>query len=155
MSRPVKSPPAPTAFPVAGLSDRAARWLLLAVALLAYWPALSGAFLWDDAGHVTGPDLRSPAGLARIWFEPGATQQYYPVLHSVFWIEHQCWGDHPLGYHLINVLQHATAAWLFLRLLQRLAVPGAYFAAAVFALHPVCTESVAWIAEQKNTLSLV
>lgn len=129
--------------------------LLLSATLAAYWPGLTGALLWDDAGHVTSPALQSWAGLLRIWFEPGATQQYYPLLHSAFWLEHLLWGDAPLGYHLINVLWHATSAWLFFIILRRLAVPGALVAAALFALHPIGVESVAWISEQKNTLSLV
>lgn len=129
-------------------------WLAFALLVFAvYLPALGGTFLWDDPGHVTRADLRAFDGLIRIWFEFGATQQYYPVLHSAFWLEHHLWGDAPLGYHLINLLQHAANACLFGLLLRRLAVPGAWLAAALFALHPVCVESVAWIAEQKNTLS--
>jgi tetratricopeptide (TPR) repeat protein len=134
------------------------RWvflLLLVVACVVYFPALGGEFLWDDAGHVTRPDLRSLAGLGRIWFEIGATQQYYPILHSAFWLEHAIWGDATFGYHFINVVLHATAAFFFGLILRRLAVPGAWFAALLFALHPVCVESVAWISEQKNTLSAV
>jgi tetratricopeptide (TPR) repeat protein len=129
--------------------------LMLLAALAAYHPALHGTFLWDDSGHVTRADLRSLSGLARIWFELGATQQYYPLLHSAFWLEHKLWGDATLGYHLVNVLQHAAAATLFGLLLRRLAVPGAWLAAWLFLLHPVCVESVAWISEQKNTLSLL
>jgi tetratricopeptide (TPR) repeat protein len=134
------------------------RWLaalVFGVTLLAYLPALSGGFIWDDTGHVTRPELQSLHGLGRIWCEVGATQQYYPVLHTAFWIEHHWWGDAPLGYHLLNVLLHATAACLLGVALRRLAVPGAWLAALLFALHPVCVESVAWIAEQKNTLSTV
>jgi len=133
-----------------------AGWLWLgcvALGLAAYWPALGGNFLWDDAGHVTRSDLRSFAGLFRIWFEIGATQQYYPVLHTAFWLEQWIWGDSPLGYHLLNVALHATAAVQFAVLLRRLEVPGPRLAALLFLLHPVCVESVAWIAEQKNTLS--
>ena len=132
------------------------RWLfplLFFATLFAYLPALSAGFIWDDDGHVTRPDLRSLSGLFRIWFEPGATQQYYPLLHSAFWLEHKLWGDSALGYHLLNILLHAANACLFARLLTRLAIPGAAFAALLFALHPVCVESVAWISEQKNTLS--
>lgn len=129
--------------------------LIVALTLAAYWPALDAGFIWDDAGHVTAPELRSWSGLARIWFEPGATQQYYPLLHSAFWLEHRLWGDSTLGYHLINVLWHAAAACLLVALLRRLAVPGALLAGLLFALHPVCVESVAWISEQKNTLSTV
>lgn len=129
--------------------------LIFLAVVLAYLPALNGGFLWDDDGHVTAPALRSLGGLGRIWFEPGVTQQYYPLLHSAFWLEHHLWGDATLGYHLVNVLLHATAAGLFGLLLRRLAVPGAWLAALLFALHPVCVESVAWISEQKNTLSAV
>ncbi len=144
--------------------------LIFIVTLLAYFPALGGGTIWDDDGHITRADLQSLTGLMRIWFEPGATQQYYPLLHSAFWLEHHLWGDAALGYHLINVLLHATAACLFATLLRRLADTqmgpptslrtfgsgGAeWLAAAVFALHPVCVESVAWISEQKNTLSTV
>jgi protein O-mannosyl-transferase len=128
---------------------------LVAAVLLAYLPVWRGAPLWDDAGHLTRPELRSLDGLRRIWLEPGATQQYYPVLHSAFWIEHRLWGDAPLGYHLINIVLHGVAAFLVLVCLRRLAVGGAAFAAFAFALHPVHVESVAWISEQKNTLSAV
>lgn len=128
--------------------------LVFAAVLVAYWPALRGAPVWDDVNHLTRPELRSVAGLGRIWFELGATQQYYPLLHSAFWLEHRLWGDAVLGYHLVNVLLHAGAACLFAAILRRLAVPGAGLAALVFALHPVGVESVAWISEQKNTLSL-
>ena len=132
--------------------------------LLAYGPALDGGLLWDDAAHVTAPALRTVHGLWQIWFQLGATQQYYPVLHSAFWLEHRLWGDAVLGYHLVGVGLHVMAACLFARVLARIrplagghrAWPGTeWLAAAVFALHPVGVESVAWISEQKNTLSLV
>jgi tetratricopeptide (TPR) repeat protein len=111
--------------------------------------------MWDDDAHVTRPDLRSLHGLESIWRDPGATQQYYPVLHSAFWVEHRIWGDSPLGYRLVNLLFHAASTLLLYRVLRRLEVPGAILGAAAFALHPVCVETVAWISEQKNTLSTV
>ena len=158
--------------------------LLLAATALAYLPALRGGFLWDDDAHVTKAALRSLRGLAQIWFTVGATQQYYPVLHTAFWIEHRLWGDAVLGYHLVNVLGHATAAFLLVLILRRVErigpakvepvgpnAPGAtrstfvastrsildipLLAGLIFALHPVSVESVAWISEQKNTLSTV
>lgn len=155
-----KKPPAPRAesATISGshsASAGAAFCLILCAAFVAYLPSLSGGLLWDDAGHITHPGLRSWSGLARIWFEPGATQQYYPLLHSVFWIEHCLWGDATIAYHLVNVLWHAIAATLLVALLRRLAVPGAMLAGLLFALHPVGVESVAWISEQKNTLSTV
>jgi protein O-mannosyl-transferase len=133
-------------------------WLALLLGgatLIAYFPAIHGGFLWDDDAHVTRPELRSVHGLWRIWFDLGATQQYYPLLHSAFWLEDKLWGEAAVGYHLLNILQHASAAFLLLLILRRLEIPGAFLAAALFALHPVHVESVAWITEQKNTLSAV
>jgi tetratricopeptide (TPR) repeat protein len=129
--------------------------LLLVVTFIVYLPSLKGGFLWDDDGHITQPGLRSLHGLWRIWFEVGATQQYYPLLHSAFWIEHRLWGDAVMGYHLANVFLHAAAACLVVAIMRKLALPGAWLAGFIFALHPVCVESVAWISEQKNTLSAV
>jgi tetratricopeptide (TPR) repeat protein len=127
--------------------------LLVAATLAAYYPAWHGGVLWDDDRHITRSDLRSAEGLWRIWFDPGATQQYYPLTHSAFWIEYKLWADDTLGYHLINIVVHALAAFLVAMILRRLAVPGAVLAAVIFALHPVQVESVAWISELKNTLS--
>jgi len=145
-----EKPTGPEAWSLAALGA-----LIAGLVLVCYWPALHGGILWDDAAHVTGPELRPWVGLGRIWTELAATQQFYPVLHSAFWLEHRLWGDAVLGYHLVNVAQHALAAVLLVALLRRLAVPGAAWAGLIFAVHPVCVESVAWISEQKNTLSLV
>ncbi len=128
---------------------------VFAATLLAYFPALRAEFIWNDADYVTAPGLRSWQGLWRIWTELGATEQYYPFLHSAFWVQHRLWGDAPTGYHLFNVALHAAAGCLLAGILSRLAIRGAWLAAFVFALHPVGVESVAWISEQKNTLSLV
>ena len=120
---------------------------LVAATLAVYQPAWHGGQLWDDDKHITAPELRSLQGLARIWTEVGATQQYYPLVHTAFWIQHRLWGDATLGYHLVNILLHAASACLLLIILRRLRVPGAPLAAAIFALHPVQVESVAWITE--------
>jgi len=141
-----------------GRSPPAKAWecaLIFAAALVAYLPAIRAGLIWNDSDYLTRPDLRSLRGLGRIWFELGATEQYYPVLHSAFWLEHRLWGDALAGYHLLNVLWHAAAACLLVAVLRRLAIPGAWLAGILFVLHPVAVESVAWISEQKNTLSLV
>ncbi len=131
-----------------------ARWaMILCTTLVAYLPALRGTPLWDDDGHLTRPDLQSLHGLWRIWFDLHATQQYYPLLHSAFWLEHRIWGNDVLGYHLANVVLHASSACLVVLIMKRLSLPGAWLAGVVFALHPVHVESVAWISEQKSTLS--
>lgn len=152
-SAPRPTPPAPDLLPWRAPAMCA---LIFGVTLLAYLSALRAGFIWDDMpGHVTRPELQSVDGLVRIWFELGATQQYYPLLHSFFWFQHQLWGDAPFGYHLVNLLLHATAACLVGTLLRRLNVTAAWLAALLFALHPVMVESVAWVSEQKNTLSAV
>jgi protein O-mannosyl-transferase len=148
--------PAPAAKPAPAANRARAALLFLTLAaatLAAYHPAWNGLLLWDDAQHITSPALRSLDGLRRIWFEIGATPQYYPAVHSVFWLEHRLWGDSTLGYHLVSIVLHALSAFLAGLILRRLAVPGAWLAAAIFALHPVHVESVAWITELKNTLS--
>ena len=118
-----------------------------------YQPAWHGGLLWDDGAHLTRAALRSTAGLWRIWFDLGATQQYYPVVHSAFWTFQRLWGYDTLGYHLVNISLHATSAFLIAVILWRWAVPGAMLAATIFALHPIEVESVAWMTELKNTLS--
>jgi len=170
----VKTPPSEPADPRAFNSRNIGLGALVVCATIAaYLPSLSGKFIWNDGDYVTAPALRSLGGLARIWTDLGATQQYYPLLHSAFWVQHRLWGDDPLGYHIVTLLLHAGSAVLFALVLRRLldgrqtrpgdaraGVPvgrhaGAeWIAALLFALHPVHVESVAWITEQKNTLSL-
>ena len=99
---------------------------------------------------------RTVGGLGRIWAEPRTERQYYPLVHTTFWIEYHLWGLHPLGYHLVNVMLHGASAVLFLAACSSDPVcSGAWFAAAIFAVHPVMVESVAWVTERKNVLSLL
>lgn len=154
----------------------ALRWLPFAAALAltlgtlaAYSPVLRAGFIWDDDGHVTRPALQGLSGLGKIWTQLGATQQYYPVLHTAFWLEYRAWGYAPGPYHVTNILAHSVAACLLALLVETvLAIEptGAFRAArsrrlaawgtaALFALHPIGVESVAWISEQKNTLSAI
>jgi protein O-mannosyl-transferase len=130
--------------------------LILLLTLLAYTPALAAGYIWDDDFYVTAnPTLRDLAGLRSIWLVPTSIPQYYPLVHTTFWIEYQLWELDPLGYHLVNVLLHVGASLLLARLLIAAGFSRgvAWFTAAVFALHPVHVESVAWITERKNTLS--
>ena len=127
---------------------------LLAVTVLAYAPSMRGSFIWDDEAYIShNEELTSLAGLQHIWLTPGATQQYYPLTFTAFWIEHALWGLRPIGYHLVNVSLHAVNAMLVWILLEFLGIPGAWIAAWLFALHPVQVESVAWMTELKNVLS--
>jgi protein O-mannosyl-transferase len=131
--------------------------LVVVVVILAYSPALRGGFVWDDDAWTTGISglLQDVQGLYTMWFHPTALQQYYPLTGTTFWLDHQLWGLWTTPFHVENVLLHALAALLCWRLLRRLQIPGAGLAAALFALHPVMVESVAWITERKNVLSLV
>lgn len=144
----------PLPAPTRRIPDAALGALLLCAVFAAYWPALHGAMVWDDDRHITAAALQGWDGLWRIWFSLGATQQYYPVLHSAFWMEHRLWGDLTAGYHAVNAVLHASSALLLVLFCQRLQIRGAWIAGFLFALHPVNVESVAWISEQKNTLSL-
>ena len=127
---------------------------MVLLVFLAYFPALRGQFLWDDDVYVTGnTTLHSVNGLWQIWFKPGVTVQYYPLTFTSFWLEYHLWGLNPLGYHVTNVCLHALSAILLWLVLRRLGVRGAWLGAAIFALHPVHVESVAWITERKNALS--
>jgi hypothetical protein len=127
---------------------------LLLITALAYAGVAGCGFIWDDNLRVSeNPTLRSLGGLRRIWFELASNKQYYPLVFTSFWIEYRLWGADPPGYHLVNLLLHAANAVLLWRVLRVLGVPGAWLAGAVFALHPVHVDSVAWISERKNLLS--
>ena len=130
--------------------------LIAAAVLIFYNPVLKAGFLeiWDDGEYVVrNPVLESVEGLRRIWLDPGATPQYYPMVHTTFWIEHSLWDLNPKYYHATNIFLHALNALLLWLLLAMLGVRGSWMAAAIFAVHPIHVESVAWITERKNTLS--
>jgi len=126
---------------------------LCLLTILIYRPAWHGGFIWDDDRYVTHNHLlTAPDGLRRIWFSLDAPSQYFPLTYTVLRIERSLWDLNPTGYHWVNILLHVANALLVWRVLSRLKIPGASLAAAVFAVHPVQVESVAWIAELKNVL---
>lgn len=131
-----------------------AAFLLLLGTIVIYLPAVNGDFVFDDLVFVSrNPRLRDFSGLLQIWLDPKANQTYYPLTFTTFWIEYQIWQLWSTGYHLVSILLHGINAILLWVLLRRLAIPGAWVAAAIFAFHPVQVESVAWISERKNLLS--
>jgi hypothetical protein len=127
--------------------------IVAVVTILAYQPAWHGGLLWDDDANIATPELRSLDGLRRIWFQPRATQQYQPLHYSSSWLQQRLLGDSATGYHFVNLLLHIGCVVMVLKILRRLRIPGAELATIIFALHPVNVETVAWIAERKNTLS--
>jgi tetratricopeptide (TPR) repeat protein len=127
--------------------------LLCAITVLVYLPAWHGGFIWDDDRYVTNNSLlTAPDGLQRIWFSLDAPSQYFPLSYTLLRLERSLWGLNPTGYHWVNILLHAFNALLVWRVLGRLNIPGSWMAAAIFALHPVQVESVAWVSEVKNLL---
>lgn len=127
--------------------------VLAAVTIFAYQPAWHGGFLWDDDAYIINNELlTAPDGWQRIWFSLDSPSQYFPLTYSTFRIEHALWGLNTTGYHWVNLLLHVGNAFLVWAVLARLGVPGSWLAAAIFALHPVQVESVAWITERKNVL---
>jgi tetratricopeptide (TPR) repeat protein len=129
---------------------------LVVLTVISYLPALCNGFIWDDdAWLMHNRTLAGVNGLYQLWFDLLALQQYYPITGTAFWIQYQLWGFHPLGYHAVNVALHTLNVVLFWFVLRKLGLRGAWFAAAVFAVHPIMVESVAWVTEIKNLLSTV
>ncbi|MGO9246782.1 MAG: tetratricopeptide repeat protein [Verrucomicrobiia bacterium] len=139
--------------PGTGLPIRAI--LLVVLTLATYTPVRRNGFTWDDhALIINNPIIRDSDGLRKIWFTT-ETWNYYPLTWSLCWLECRAWGNNAIGYHAVNVLLHAVNAVLAWLVLRRLKIPGAWLAALVFAVHPVNVATVAWITEQKNTLSML
>ncbi len=120
-----------------------------------YSPVFHGDWLWDDGLLIRNNGLiHDPAGLWKIWFEPRKLVDYLPITASVEWLEWRLWPGDTLGYHLTSVALHVLGAWLVWRLFRKLNLRLAWLGGLLFAVHPVVVESVAWMAELKNTLSL-
>ena len=130
--------------------------LLLAAAVgTVYWPALQGSWLWDDGLEIAGnATVHSPSGWWLAWARPEG-MDYFPLKGTFQWLEWRLWGEATVGYHVAAVLLHLGAALLLWRALAELGLRHGWVAAFLFAVHPVAVESVAWVSEQKNGLSLV
>jgi len=129
-------------------------FILVAAAILPYLPVLHGGFVFDDVLFTNSRLIHAPDGLRRIWCTTEALD-YYPLTHSLRWLQWRLWGRDATGYHVLNVCLHAANVLLLWLVLQRLKLPGAWLAALLFAIHPVNAATVAWITEQKNTLSML
>lgn len=124
---------------------------LVVLALLVYRPVLPGSFIMDDRRLIESdnPLVNGQLSLSSIWF-----QTDFPLSDVALWAQWQLWGSHPGWYHAVNIALHSLGAILLWQVLARLRISGAWLAGALFAVHPVCVNSVARIAEIKNTLSL-
>ena len=125
--------------------------MLFLLAFAAYSPVLPGTFIMDDQRLVESdnPLVTGEFTPGNIWFQTDFT-----LSTLGFWLERLAWGASPAGYHAVNILLHGLSGVLLWQLLGRLKIPGAWLAGALFVLHPVAVNSVARIAELKNTLSL-
>ncbi len=131
-------------------------FILFLSVFAAFFPALTGQWVWDDRAISENALVAAADGLYKIWFEPSKNaveSHYWPLTYTTFWFEHRLWGNHPAGYHFVNVFLHALNAILFLWILRRSQSRGSEIAALVFALHPIHVESVAWAIERKDVLS--
>ncbi|HXX40646.1 MAG TPA: hypothetical protein VEI58_00095, partial [Chthoniobacterales bacterium] len=127
--------------------------IVLAVVAV-YSPSWHAGFVWDDEQLVTrNPLLQNVSGLIEIW-SGGRTADYFPIANTVFWIEWNIFGNNPAPFHLVNILLQAADALLVWLVLFRLKIPGAWLAGLIFGIHPLNAESVAWISELKNVLSM-
>ena len=158
----------------AAAANRVDRWnsflLRAAVIVLAglwvYSPAYHGDWLWDDdqlltqnlsVQHRVSPDPSVPPNslqsLAKLWFNPDGAD-YFPLSYTALWAQWPFFGLRSTGYHVTTILLHIAGSLLLWALLAKMRIPGAWLSGLVFAIHPVCVESVAWVSETKNTLSL-
>jgi tetratricopeptide (TPR) repeat protein len=129
--------------------------LLTIASFFAYFPSISGEFVLDDDSLLTNNRLiKTSDGPYRLWCTT-ESQDYWPATNTSFWIEWRLWGMNPRGYHVTNLILHVAEALLIWLILRKLSIPGAFWAAAIFAVHPVNVESVAWIAQRKNTMAML
>ncbi len=142
--------------------------LIVVAAFGAYAPALGAGFLaWDDQAYLlteTGWRGLAPSNIA--WMFGTISGGHYQPLTWLSWaVDHAVWGLNPAGYHLTNLVLHATSAlllyFLMLALLRAAHGPGlvelhgrvAAAAGALFhAVHPLRVESVAWVTERRDVL---
>jgi len=157
MRKKAKSRPAPGT--PSAVSKRAvlSGIVLVLLALAVYLPSWRGGFLWDDDTSVTESEIvKDAGGWWKAWVAPPPSHpDYFPLTTTTYWMEWRLWGANPVGYRAFNILLHALCVLLLWRLLREMKLPGAWWAAAIFAVHPVNVESVAWIAERKNVLAMV
>ncbi|QEG37680.1 tetratricopeptide repeat protein [Bythopirellula goksoeyrii] len=129
--------------------------IILAATCVIYYPSLHGEFILDDDDYITENEfIKASDGLSSFWFSTEPVD-YYPISNSSLWFQWRLWGDTPTGYHVVNLGLHIVSVLLLWRVLIRLSVPWAYFAALLFAVHPVNVETAAWISQHKGLLALV
>jgi protein O-mannosyl-transferase len=129
--------------------------LIAAAVFVAYFPCVNGEFVLDDNMFLTNnPVIRAADGLFRFW-STGEAPEYYPAAYATNWVEWRLWELNPAGYHFTNLFLHIAESLLVWVVLRRLSIPAAFWAALIFALHPVNVESVAWLAQRRNMVAML
>jgi Flp pilus assembly protein TadD len=128
---------------------------IIGIGFWIFGPSVAGGWVWDDDRYIASNSvIQSPEGYWKVWLHADSPGNYYPLTSLVQWIQWHLWGDDTVGYHLTNLALHLTSAFLLWRLFFRMGLPLAWVGAVFFTVHPAMVESVAWISELKNTLSL-
>ena len=128
--------------------------VIVLAGLFIYAPAFHGDWLWDDDQEIAANAvLTAPNGLVRIWTGAVGTD-YFPLKSTVQWFYFRAVGTSQTGWHLLSISLHLLSALLVWKVLAKLGVRQAWLGGLLFVIHPVLVESVAWVSELKNTLSL-
>ncbi|MGD0382117.1 MAG: tetratricopeptide repeat protein, partial [Thermoguttaceae bacterium] len=140
------------ALPLGALAGAAA---IAVVAFLVYFPSINGGFVLDD-NHLLTDSLfvKSSEGLYNFWCTSDPVD-YWPMTNTTFWLEWRLWGMHTTGYHVTNLILHIVESWLIWVILRKLCIPGAFWAAIIFSVHPVNVEATAWIAQRKDMTAML
>ena len=127
--------------------------MILLAACLPYLPVMHGGWQWDDDTSITAnASVLGAYSFSDVWIARHSPD-YFPLTTTMLWLEWHAFGNATTGYHVVSMLLHAAASILLWRLLAVMRIPGAWLAGLLFAVHPLCVESVAWISELKNTLT--
>jgi Flp pilus assembly protein TadD len=140
-----------------GASDARLLAVLLLLAVVPYANTLTNSFVYDDSEQIlANPYIRNWKYLpeifgSNVWSFLGAagvTNHYRPLMTLSYLVCYQVFGLLPFGFHLVNIALHAGVVWLVFGVSIRLFGNRtlAFVSAALFALHPIHTESVAWVA---------
>jgi tetratricopeptide (TPR) repeat protein len=129
--------------------------LLIGIGLFTYWPIFSATWVWDDTIEIlTNSEIhKSFESLVSIWINPQGLD-YFPLKTTLQWFEWHIWGANPLGYHLMSLGLHLFSSFIIWRIFKKLGFSLSWLGAILFLVHPLAVQSVAWVSELKNTLSL-
>jgi tetratricopeptide (TPR) repeat protein len=150
-----RKPPAASVRRTQALVAFAGAAAIAAAAVFIYLPSISGGFILDD-NHLLTESLfvKSADGLYFFWCTTRPVD-YWPMTNTTFWLEWRMWGMHPTGYHFTNLILHIVESWLIWIILRKINIPGAFWAALIYAVHPVNVEATAWIAQRKETTAML